>query len=74
MFCYKFIGGSKINGDASYTSSVDYNLSTGKYIYEYTTENEGGKSEKKEGVQKLKTLPNIETHELFSLEIAGQNL
>ena len=74
---FYLIGANRLDGDASYTSTVDYNLSTGKYIYEYTNDNEDEnqmKSQKKEGIQKLKTLPNIETYELFSLEVAGQNL
>ncbi|UQB69230.1 hypothetical protein [Epilithonimonas zeae] len=71
---FYLIGAESRTGDASYYSSIDYNLSTGKYIsiYDNSEDNKDlPKSSKKEGVKKLTTLPNIETYEIYSLEVDG---
>lgn len=74
---FYLIGAESTIGDSSYFSSIDYNLSTGKYIYIY--ENTDGdkqqpKSSKKEGVKKPSSLPNIETYELNTVDVEGYNL
>lgn len=74
---FYLIGGESHTGNASEYSSIDYNLSTGKYISVYENNDnlpELPKSNKKEGTKKLSSLPNIETFELFSLEVGGHVL
>jgi hypothetical protein len=74
---FYLIGASRLDGDASYTSSIDYNLSTGKYIHEYKNynpEENKNKSFKKEGILKLNPLPDIKTFSLFSLKVADAYL
>ncbi|MFP3598799.1 hypothetical protein [Chryseobacterium sp. SIMBA_029] len=71
---FYLIGAESHTGNAAEYSSVDYNLSTGKYVSVYENEDqlpELPKSYKKEGVKKISPLPNIETFELFSLEVEG---
>jgi hypothetical protein len=69
---FYLIGANNTNGDASYMKTFEYNLSTGKYISDYTNDDDATKSVKKEGVHKLNPLPKIETHELFSIEVGGE--
>ncbi len=74
---FYLIGAESRTGDASYYSGIDYNLSTGKYILTYDNWDDNKdlpKSSKKEGIKKLTTLPNIETYELFTLEVEDHNL
>lgn len=74
---FYLIGAESRTGDASYYSSIDYNLSTGKYIEVYENwdnHKDLPKSSKKEGVQKLQSLPDIETFELFSVSVGHHNL
>lgn len=74
---FYLIGAESRTGDASYYSSIDYNLSTGKYISTYDNWDNNKdlpKSSKKEGIKKLTTLPNIETYELFTLDVEDHNL
>lgn len=74
---FYLIGGESHYGDASYHSGIDYNLSTGKYISTYDNWDDNKdlpKSSKKEGSQKLTTLPNIETFEIFTLGVGGHEL
>lgn len=74
---FYLIGGESHTGSAVEYSSIDYNLSTGKYISVYENDEnlpELQKSHKKEGTKKLSSLPNIETFELFSLEVGGNVL
>ncbi|WP_131450841.1 hypothetical protein [Chryseobacterium sp. FH1] len=74
---FYLIGGESHYGDASYHSGIDYNLSTGKYISTYDNWDDNKdlpKSTKKEGTQKLATLPNIETFEIFSLGVGDHEL
>lgn len=68
------IGASNTNGDASCMKTFEYNLSTGKYISDYTNDDDNTKSVHKEGVHKLNPLPKIETHELFSIELEGESI
>jgi len=74
---FYLIGAESHYGDASYHSGVDYNLSTGKYISTYDNWDDNKdlpKSSKKQGIKKLTTLPNIETFEIYTLEVGGHNL
>lgn len=74
---FYLIGAESRTGNASYYSSIDYNLSTGKYIYIYDNSDDNKdlpKSSKKEGVKKLSTLPNIETYELNTVDVEGYSL
>ncbi|WP_196937118.1 hypothetical protein [Sphingobacterium hungaricum] len=71
---FYLIGAEQAQGDAEHSSSVDYNLSTGKYIYTYHDYSEDGDSDEsneKEGYKTLSALPNIETYEIISLELEG---
>lgn len=69
---FYLIGARNNTGDPTYNESFEYNLSTGKYIYDYSNDDDDTKSVKKEGVQKLNPLPKIETFELFSIEVDGK--
>ncbi|MDR6920862.1 hypothetical protein [Chryseobacterium sp. 2987] len=74
---FYLIGAESRSGDASHYSSIDYNLSTGKYVAEFENSESDPqlpKSYKKEGVKKISPLPEIETFELFSLEVNGNRL
>lgn len=74
---FYLIGAESRTGDASYFSSIDYNLSTGKYIYIYENTDDDKnqpKSSKKEGIKKLSNLPNIETYELNTVDVGGYSL
>lgn len=74
---FYLIGAESRTGDSSYFSSIDYNLSTGKYIYIYENtddDKQQPKSSKKEGVKKPSSLPNIETYELNTVDIEGYSL
>ncbi|MDR2235572.1 MAG: hypothetical protein LBE92_05575 [Chryseobacterium sp.] len=74
---FYLIGGESHSGDASQYSRIDYNLSTGKYIAEFENSESDPQipdSYKKEGVKKLASLPEIETFELFSLDVNGNRL
>jgi hypothetical protein len=71
---FYLIGASSITGDPAYTKTFDYNLSTGRYVSEYTNDDDDTKSVKKEGGHKLNTLPKIENFELFSIEVEGERI
>ncbi|WP_062702610.1 hypothetical protein [Chryseobacterium indologenes] len=74
---FYLIGAEFRSGDASHYSGIDYNLSTGKYIAEFENSESDPqlpKSYKKEGIKKISPLPEIESYELFSLEVAGNML
>ncbi|WP_090105716.1 hypothetical protein [Chitinophaga sp. CF118] len=71
---FYLIGASSITGDPTYSKTFDYNLSTGRYVSEYTNDDDDTKSVKKEGVHKLNTLPKIENFELFSIEVEGERI
>jgi hypothetical protein len=74
---FYLIGGESHYGDAAHHSGIDYNLSTGKYISTYDNWDDNKdlpKSSKKEGLQKLSTLPNIETFEIFTLSVGDHEL
>lgn len=74
---FYLIGASTFTGDPTYSESLEFNLSTGQYVYEYSNDDEtsnSAKSRSEKGVLKLKTLPEISTYEIFSLEVAGRTL
>ncbi|MCF3108633.1 hypothetical protein LL912_07570 [Niabella sp. CC-SYL272] len=66
---FYLIGCSYTSSEASYTASIDYNLSTGDYIKETSQYEPAETTTSKKGRHKLRTLPNFETHELGSLEV-----
>lgn len=67
---FYLIGASSHTGDPDYFQSLEYNLSTGKYIAIYERE----KKTITNGTQKLTTLPKIETYKLFDVEVHGESL
>ena len=69
---FYLIGASQANGDGSYINTLEYNLSTGKYISDFTKDGDEANSVHKEGVYKLNPLPKIETYELLSIEVEGE--
>lgn len=74
---FYLIGAESTIGDSSYFSTIDYNLSTGKYIYIYENtddDKQQPKSSKKEGVKKPSRLSNIETYELNTVDVEGFSL
>lgn len=74
---FYLIGAESRSGDASHYSSIDYNLSTGKYMAVFENSESDPQlpeSYKKDGVKKISPLPEIETFELFSLEVNGNML
>lgn len=71
---FYLIGASSITGDAASSESIDYNLSTGQYEATYDNYDHNKDlpaSYKKKGIQKIRPLPQIESFELFSLDVAG---
>ena len=69
---FYLIGARNNTGDPSYMESFEYNLSTGKYVYDYSNDDDDTKSVKKQGTHKLNPLPKLETFELFSIEVDGK--
>lgn len=70
---FYLIGASSNEGGQDYTASLEYNLSTGKYISSYTNY-ETGKSTSSTGTQKLTSLPRIESYEPFTLKVNNREL
>lgn len=66
---FYLIGARKNTGDPNYSESFDFNLSTGKYVYDYVNDEDDSKSKKKTGVHKFNPLPNIETFEPFAMDV-----
>lgn len=67
---FYLIGASSHTGDPDYYQSLEYNLSTGKFISTYERE----KTTTTNGTQKLTKLPKIETYKLFDVEVHGESL
>lgn len=70
---FYLIGASSNTGDPTFNQSLEYNLSTGKYIAEYRNY-ETDKKTSTEGIHKPAKLPRIESYKLFSLEVNGESL
>ena len=70
---FYLIGASTATGDAGSFLSVEYNLSTGKWVgrHEFDETNE---KINRTGTKKMGTLPRIETYKLFTVEVDGQLL
>lgn len=70
---FYLIGASSSSGDAENWSTREYNLSTGKYISTYESDQDGKKSSS-EGTKKPDKLPRIETYKLFTVEVDNISL
>jgi hypothetical protein len=70
---FYLIGASSQSGDAENFGSIEYNLSTGKYISTWESGTSDDKT-RKEGTKKPASLPRIEEYELFSVEVDGHSL
>lgn len=70
---FYLIGASTNEGGQDYDASLEYNLSTGKYITTYNNY-ETGKKTSNTGYQKPLSLPRIENYELFTLKVDKREL
>jgi hypothetical protein len=70
---FYLIGASTNEGGQDYSASLEYNLSTGKYISSYHNY-ETGKTTSNTGTQKPQRLPRIEKYELFTLKVNNRDL
>jgi len=74
---FALIGAGKINGDASYSDTWDYNLSTGIAVHKYTNDDEitnKRKSSTQKITLKLSQLPVIENYEPLTLKLGEDHL
>lgn len=69
---FELIGVTHESGDDSYSKGIDYNLMTGNYIV--TEKTKGKKPLIKTGVQQTKSLPVLNTYQMYSLKIAKFDL
>lgn len=70
---FYLIGASSNTGDPNFNQSLEYNLSTGKYVSEYRNYENDTKRDAT-GTQKLAKLPRIESYKLFTVEVNGESL
>lgn len=73
---FYLIGSSRVDGDASYVESGEYNLSTGRWTHKYENdlpEENDTKSFSKKGIKKTDPLPLFDDFEPFSLDAGGSS-
>ena len=71
---FYLIGASTNTGDPVQNSSIEYNMSTGNYVSEYINYDDEKLSRTVKGTLKLAKLPRIDDYELFTIEVASQQL